>query len=283
MKKFLLKPGFELIFSLSLIVILGLPPVLFAQTKKDVDIKIQDGDTTVNGINIKSLSPADRQSALTDIRHLKEKMDSGPRWSKRRDTIGHQFRKGEHRPQILSDNTFIRKDSAGNIIVERFKAQGSRMGFKDRDETSDKMGLRDRGPEWRSKNSMSRFDRRNSQTFEYNTIDKDGISTHLSFRVSEASNDDLKRMPHVEGPKFEINDLNLVPEFSTGKTLLMFNLPVKTVAEVKLSDSEGNLLWSEKSTNGTFMKTFSLGLNGLYYLQIKQGNNISVKRIMKDE
>jgi len=37
MKKLILKPGFEAIFALSLIVILGLPPVLLAQNKKEAD------------------------------------------------------------------------------------------------------------------------------------------------------------------------------------------------------------------------------------------------------
>jgi hypothetical protein len=90
-------------------------------------------------------------------------------------------------------------------------------------------------------------------------------------------------MPHVEGPKFEIEDLNIVPEFSTGKTLLTFNLSGKTVAEVKLIDSEGKLIWNEKVTDGRFIKSFVLGLNGIYYLQIKQGNSFAIKRILKEE
>jgi hypothetical protein len=167
MKTFLLRPGFELIFALSLIAILALPPVLLAQSKKNVDINI------VNG--------------------------------------------------------------------------------------------------------------RNSQNFDYVSTDEDGISTHVTFHVSEVSNDDLKRMPHVEGGRFEISDLNLVPEFSTGKTLLMFDLPAKTAAEVKLTDSEGKILWNEKTAGGHFSKTFVFGLNGVYYLQVKQGHNISVKKIMKEQ
>src|SRR5471030_32736 len=98
MKKFLSKPGFEFIFSLSLIVILGLPPVLLAQNQKDVEIKIENGDTTVNGKNIKTLSPADRQNALKDINHLNGQVsitvfkggdgDKHMYLFKRRDTLG---------------------------------------------------------------------------------------------------------------------------------------------------------------------------------------------------
>lgn len=130
---------------------------------------------------------------------------------------------------------------------------------------------------------IMRSDRRDSQNFDYENIDNDGISTHVRFHVSNISNEDLKRMPHVEGPKFEIEDLNIVPEFSTGKTFMTFNLPAKTVAEVKLIDSEGKLIWSEKSNGVRFMKSFVIGLNGIYYLQIKQGNGFAIKRILKEE
>jgi len=90
-------------------------------------------------------------------------------------------------------------------------------------------------------------------------------------------------MPHIEGPRLDITDLNIVPQFSTGKTLLLFTLPSKGAAEVKLINSEGKELWSEKTTGINFTKSFVIGLNGIYYLQVKQGNGIAVKRIMKEE
>ena len=69
MKKLLKKPGFEFIFAFALMMILGLPPILLAQikTQKDVDIRIANGDTIINGKNLKDLSGADRESALNDI------------------------------------------------------------------------------------------------------------------------------------------------------------------------------------------------------------------------
>jgi len=67
MKKNLLKPGYEFIFTLSLLAVLGLPPMLFAQDKKDLNINITNGDTTVNGKKIKDLSPKERKAALKDI------------------------------------------------------------------------------------------------------------------------------------------------------------------------------------------------------------------------
>ncbi len=53
MKKFI-KPGFEFIFSVSLMVILGLPPLVLAQSQKNIKIKIINNDTTVNGRDIKT-------------------------------------------------------------------------------------------------------------------------------------------------------------------------------------------------------------------------------------
>jgi hypothetical protein len=259
MKTFL-KPGFEFIFSLSLIVILGLPPVLMAQNTKNTEITILNGDTTVNGKNIKELSEKDRHEALKDISRMSSQTSSNN-----------------------GDNTysFKRKDS-----VSKFRDVAPKMAFKYRmneDQMHSNMDFKDRGNEDGFRNRMARFDRRNSQNFDYINTDKDGISTHVRFHVSEISNDDLKRMPHVEGGKFEISDLNLVPEFSTGKTLLMFNLPAKTAAEVKLTDGEGKVLWNEKSAGGNFSKAFVMGLNGVYYLQVKQGHNIAIRRIMKAE
>src|SRR6185312_6456023 len=138
MKTFNFKPGFEFIFALSLIAILGLPPVLLAQVQKDLEIKIENGDTTVNGKNIKDLSPAERQNALKDINHLNGDMpisgdnEKGGRerqmfFFKRSDSTGRgfgrmEFRKrmkenGGHGPMITED--MVIRDSLGNIVEAR--------------------------------------------------------------------------------------------------------------------------------------------------------------------
>jgi hypothetical protein len=295
MKKILSNPGFEFIFALSLIIILGVPPVLMAQAKKDLEIKIVNGDTTINGKNIKDLTPKERKNALNDIKHLNSgggmktysnnttqtltfRQNNGDKGlymteddsDKTLKRITIRPRRGNFPPMKTEDITVIKIDSTGNMM-KTMRGGGGRAG------NGDMPMRRPGGP------MMGRGDRRNTQNFNYVSTDKDGIATHITFHVSEASNDDLKRMPHVEGGKFEVEDLNIVPEFTSGKTLLMFNLPSKAVAEVKLHDSEGRLLWSEKTVNGNFSKTFAMGLNGIYYLQIKQGSSVSVKKIMKDE
>jgi hypothetical protein len=280
MKKFFLKPGFEFIFALSLIAILGLPPMLMAQSQKDIDIQIVNGDTTVNGKNIKQLSADERREALKDINrmNISGMNDKGTTVFslKKKDSLDGKVRRFEMRKERIV------RDSTGDIVNGHpgaTKRMEYNFAFKNPGSGDDNKGFRGKGFNL----PLMRSERRNSQNFDYVSTDKDGISTHVRFHVSEVSNDDLKRMPHVEGAKFEIADLNLVPEFSTGKTLLMFSLPDKKAAEVKLTDDEGKILWTEKAIGGNFSKSFVLGLNGVYYLQVKQGYNVSVRKIMKDE
>jgi hypothetical protein len=256
MKKLILKPGFEVIFALSLIVILGLPPVLLAQNEKEVEIKIINGDTTVNGKSIKELSKDERKYALRDIRHLSHPM------MVTRDSV----------KMSGIDRVYFRKhrDSLGNneMFMETGKGPRRRDFAYDRKDFE----MRPHG-----------MNRKNVQIFNYENIDNEGISTHIRFRVSETSNEDLKRMPHVEGGRFEIENLSIVPEFNSGSTILMFNLAERTEAQVKLINSEGKIVWDEKVTGGHFSKTFGMGLNGIYFLQIKQGNSFAIRKIVKDE
>ncbi|MDB5124955.1 MAG: hypothetical protein JWP94_3084 [Mucilaginibacter sp.] len=296
MKAHFLKPGFELIFSISLIAILALPPVLMAQNQKDLEIKIENGDTTVNGKNIKQLSAKERREALIDIRHLNgdtRTNDENERvfLFQRRDSVNGlpgriEFkRKGNRFPLVTGE--MITRDSVGNLMDMNREKLNTKRNFTFRyrmnNDNPGRMELLGENIEGPLRGPLMGFERRNSQNFNYVSTNNDGISTRVSFHVSDASNDDLKRIPHVEGMRFEIENLNLVPQFTSGKTLLMFNLPAKTPTEVKLCDSEGHVLWTEKSNGGSFSKTFGLGLNGIYFLQVKQGKNVVVKRILKEE
>jgi hypothetical protein len=280
MKTPILKPCFEFIFALSLIAILGLPLMLMAQNQKDIEIKIVNGDTTVNGKNMKDLTPVERKIALRDIKHLSgddiSNNDGGKHrvfMYKRADSTGNDG------GRMITGTVIIQKDTADNVMELRSKrAMRNNMG--------DGPG----GMTWRGRTGrppmrepLMGFAAKNSQSFSYVNTDNDGISTRISFHISDVTNDDLKRMPHVQGPRLEISDLNLVPEFSSGKTMLIFSLPAKGTAEVKLVDSEGKILWTEKTTGSSFSKSFVMGLNGIYYLQVKQGSGVAVKRILKEQ
>lgn len=294
MKTHFIKPGFEFIFALSLTVIIGLPPLVFAQGTKDMEIKIINGDTTINGKNIKELSPDERKQALKDIDNLGQpegigrqhiilgKRGMADTGSKRIIMEDRHFRTGKDGE--MADMPGFRKDTTGRMFRFRMK----RMGGKDSTFTYDyKLNgdrFRKRDFDFTMRNREMEFYRhRNIQRFEYTNTGSDGIDTYISFRVSDASPEKLKAITGSEKAELEIKDLNLVPEFSSGKTLLMFNLPSKSVAEVKLTDNEGKLIWSDKAINGSFNKSFVLGLNGIYFLQVKQTGKTTLKRIMKNE
>ena len=288
------KPGFELIFALSIISIMTLPLLVFAQGNKNMDITIINGDTTINGKNIKELSAKDHEQALKDIDNL-----SGPETNGRQRIVikrrsltdaGNRnmiFKRRFFNNDDLTENHRFFNDSAKHVFKFRMKRpDGGDSTFTfnyrmngDGDEFFNdhvrnfNFDMRERG----------NFRHRNVQRFDYTNTGNDGMSTHTSFRVSDASAEKVKNVTGTEKAELELRDLNLVPEFSSGKTLLMFNLASKTAAEVKFTDSEGKLIWSEKTVNGGFSKSFPLGLNGVYFLQVKQGNKVALKRVVKEE
>jgi len=302
MKKHWMKPGFELIFALSLIAAICLPPLVFAQGTRNVEINITNGDTIINGKNIKDLSPADRQLALKDIDNLGH--ISGPEGKKR----PHLFLK-RRLTDTGNENIVIEKrrmwngddgnamgrefgmgkDSAGHTFKLRMKGFGDKdsvftFNYRMKGDPDDHMEDHERNFNFRMRNPRMEFFRhRNLQSFDYSNTGTDGINTHVSFRVTDPSLEKLKTITGSEKAELEIKDLNLVPEFSSGKTMLMFNLPLKSVADVKLMDNEGKLIWNDKAMNGRFNKSFALGLNGVYYLQVKQAGKIVLKRIVKED
>lgn len=305
MKRRTFKPGFEFIFSLSILAVLGLPPLVFAQTQtKDLQINITNGDTTINGKNIKELSASERKDALKNIDQIAT-INTDDKNSARSMVIVARKRKGD---KEAGDNVIIeqnRQDGDAPMMAEGDMHNGKKvrvMKFrldnrKGNDSTitfnydysmagapKHRMEIREFHMN-RDENGPMNFSRKNSQNFMYTSTDNDGINTHVSYQVSDhqATLDfDAGKPEKAQLDMLNITDLNIVPQFTAGKTILMFSLPSKAAAEVQLKDSKGNLLWSEKALNGSFTKSFALGLNGLYYLQVKQGNKIVVKEIMKD-
>jgi hypothetical protein len=303
MKKHRTHPGFEFIFSLSLIVIMALPLLVFAQGTKDIEIKVTNGDTTINGKNIKELSPAERNQALKDLDNLgsingsanngRHRMmmrkrglaDTGTRQI----TIERRHLVISDRDPEIANEPGFKRDSTDRAFRFGMKRQGGKdsvfsFNYRMNDDRESRFDDRERNFDFRMRDAVrERFRHRNIQSFEYTNTGSDGMLTHVSFRVSDPSPEKLKAITGSEKAGLEIKDLNLVPEFSAGKTLLLFSLPSKTVAEVKLTDNEGKLIWSAQTVNGNFNKSFALGLNGVYFLQVKQGARVALKRIVKED
>ncbi|HTD99337.1 MAG TPA: T9SS type A sorting domain-containing protein [Mucilaginibacter sp.] len=290
------KPGFELIFSLSLIAIMALPPLVFGQDKKDLEIRINNGDTVINGKNIKSLSTGERKQALKDIENLGSlnparhrmfirKRGSADTGTKRITIDRFQYNNGDGDREMVERLPF-KRDSAGRTFKYRLRRPNgadSTLAFNFRMEGPEpRIEEREWGFNDRHRGPRMAFMRRNTQSFDYTNTGTDGISTHVSFRVTDPMPEKLKEMGGTEKNSLELKDLNLVPEFSSGKTALMFSLPSRTVAEVKLTDHDGKLIWGDKAINGNFRKSFGLGLNGVYFLQVKQAGKVAVKRIVKE-
>lgn len=253
MKKLIQKPGFETIFALGLMVILGLPPVLLAQNTQEVEIKIENGDTLVNGKSIKELSARERMVVQKDIKNI-----------------------AQGTPEKIAD---VKNDSTNQVFV--FKKVDSIGNHKQK---IDFKNYQFNKPNGFDKNNfpLSRVPKRNMQNYDFVHVDNEGFTTRLRFTVTDVSNEDLKKMPYVQGPKFEVEDLVLVPEFTSGTILMTFHLHSKIPADVKFVNSEGETIWDAKTNGEHFSKSFTLGLNGIYFLQIIQGKSVAAKRIVKE-
>jgi len=296
MKKLHLKQGFEVIFSLSLMVVLTLPGMVWAQSQMDMDINIQNGDTTVNGKKLHDLAPNERLAALNYISRL-NKLKSGH-------NPNTMF--SEQKPSVttapaavapatvppstvtppaiapstattgtaatVTDSTTLR-DSSGHAlhVLRRIPGDASGNG------TAVVAPAATAQPDLSTMPWLSRFTHRNTQTFNYTYTGADSMTTQISFRVSNEVSDTLAKKAMLQ-----ISDLRLVPEFSTGKTLVMFSLPDKDPAEVSLINSEGKPLLNEKTTAQDFSATVVLPFNGIYYLHVKQGDKSVTKQIIKN-
>jgi hypothetical protein len=247
--------------------------LVFGQTTtKDMQITITNGDTTINGKNIKDLSPADRKDALKDIGQIAS-INNPPAPPHPPMMANGNMSSDRHVKILKMYSNGGGKDST--VTLNYSMDNGPRHKMEIRDDHFNKDG---RGHEMK-------FVRRNTQNFTYNNIDNDGIVTRVSYHVSDHHailDYDAGKQEDSQMDMLDLVDLSIVPEFSQGKTTLMFSLPSKAPAQVTFKDGKGNLLWSAKTVNGAFSKSFAMGLNGIYYLQIKQGSKIAVKEIEKE-
>ncbi len=287
MKTNRLSPSLELAFAFSVMVILTLPLLVNAQDSKEFKVNINNSDTTVNGKNIKELSAAERQDAIKKINELNDHI-----------TITTKTEAG--------GTIMYKKSGSGDVeIAEPFSklaptAMAYSLGTSDDGKTytlKNRNGSEVATTYSRSSSSgdgeprvagniysyLSRASNKNTQNFSYSNTDNDGISTHVNFRVADAGTETMKKIAGTEKADLEIHDLNLVPAFSTGKTMLSFSLTAKAAADVEFKNSEGTVLWSAKTSGAEFNKSFELPKNGVYYLQVKQAGKLALRRITKEE
>jgi hypothetical protein len=270
MKKRLLKPGFEFMFSAGIVAAISLPQLLFAQDRKEVEkevsIVIRNNDTTFNGKNLKKMSADEKHEALAEINKTVKPHGLQRVEIKTRKSIDVTGPDG-----IKTVYTYNDLDSAGHYLgkLPDIDLRFDRT-FNERLNTESRP-LR-----------ISNLRRVNAQTFDFNNVGKDGMTTHISYRVTDAGAEEIKKINGTAINNLELQDLTLTPQFTAGKTVLSFTLPTKTPADVQLTDSDGKTLWKDKAVMANFSKTFTWGINGVYYLLVKQGSNTVVKRIVKE-
>ena len=302
MKK-LVTPGFEFAFALGIIAVFALPPIVMAQEPKEFKVTIHNNDTTINGKNIKELSANERKDALKELDNIQGdftfKMGGG------NDTAKHFTLRMRKNGDRARDIVIERRGNPGEIIAT---IPDMEKGFMFNTDSAGKTELRkmfrggDMMPDMnfryepgafggepqvfsfnRPRSAAIRMNRKNSQSFNYSYTDKDGISTHLNFNAGDASAENTKRITGAEKAELEIKDLAITPLFSSGKTTISFSPPATGSAEVTFKNTEGKVLWTDKTGTGSFTKSFDLPQNGVYYLQVKQGSKIGLKRITKEE
>ncbi|SKB75559.1 T9SS type A sorting domain-containing protein [Daejeonella lutea] len=128
--------------------------------------------------------------------------------------------------------------------------------------------------------------RNNSSSFNYSHTDKDGISSRMNIRISDANKDQLKKITGTESiPKIlDVSDLTLFPNFSSGKMTLSFNIASKGNTKISVLNSDMKSIFADEvvNLNGNYVKQLTLPKNGVYYVNISQNGSWFVKKLVKE-
>lgn len=288
------------------------------QDKKQVKrtITIIDGDTTINGKALSEMSRAEKEKARKEFREMERERKSfrmdrdgdreitiirkrgdAPAVIKWRTDSGsnHRYFLGDKNARFFTfrnDSVYVSVDP--DSIMRRFHIDSlnkfhGRIAFP-RD-FSIPMPNAVRVPRPRlfvdgseRPEGWGGRERTNTQSFSFRNTDKDGITTRINISVSDASKEQIKKITGKEAAStLTIHDLTMATSFSSGKVAIMFTLPSKGTASVKLLDNELKPVFSENLTQSSFSKQVMMPRNGVYYLVVSQGNKYAVKRIVKQQ
>ena len=128
--------------------------------------------------------------------------------------------------------------------------------------------------------------RNNSSSFNFNSTDKNGISSRMNIRLSDAEKSQVKTITGIENATnlLDVKDLTLFPNFSNGKVGISFNLESKGPIKLKILNSDLRPLFTDELSNfnGSYMKQIPLAENGVYYITIEQNKVWFIKRLVKE-
>jgi len=301
MKKYILNPHLLLMGFFVLIIVSSGSSVKAQQEKRVIkSIIISNGDTIING---KKLSEVDKQER-NHLRKEFSEMESNTKGlegnSEGRVII--RKRTSKEAP-VLNWNDGnpkefelrVEKNIPGDVHIFEFEGDDLDSNLRKRVITMNRnfnlnepgMGGRNTPPMVFERRIMPEAaERKNSSSFNYNNIDKDGISSRMNLRISDADKDQLKKITGSESMTSILNveDLTLFPNFSTGKLGLSFNMESRGLVKVNILDSQLNQVFADEATNfsGNYIKQISLPKNGLYYISIKQNAGWYVRKLIKN-
>jgi len=301
MKKYILNPHLLLMGFFVLIIVSSGSSVKAQQEKRVIkSIIISNGDTIING---KKLSEVDKQER-NHLRKEFSEMESNTKGlegnSEGRVII--RKRTSKEAP-VLNWNDGnpkefelrVEKNIPGDVHIFEFEGDDLDSNLRKRVITMNRnfnlnepgMGGRNTPPMVFERRIMPEAaERKNSSSFNYNNIDKDGISSRMNLRISDADKDQLKKITGSESMTSILNveDLTLFPNFSTGKLGLSFNMESRGLVKVKILDTELNQVYADEAANfsGNYIKQISLPKNGIYYISIQQNSGWYVRKLIKN-
>jgi hypothetical protein len=130
------------------------------------------------------------------------------------------------------------------------------------------------------------WNRNNSSSFNFNSTDKNGISSRMNIRLSDAEKSKLKTITGIEntGNLLDVKDLTLFPNFSNGKLGISFNLESKGTVQIKILNTDLKPVFTDEvsNLNGSYMKQISLVENGVYYVTVDQNKVWYIKKLIKE-
>lgn len=292
-----------------------------AQDKKEIKktIVINNGDTVINGRKLREAKPAEREQLRKEFREMEKEIKGKTIMTKRGPGKHHEViirRKNGKSPEVLEwkdrdEDEIFDLDFDGPRISGFFNFDSLDVDF-DGDSLGKGFRFRMEGPEGdpsdriitmrREFDGMPRIrerfgrpflremgigeEERNTQEFNYISTDKDGISSRMNIRLSDAGREQIKKITGSENSKttLEVTDLSIFPNFSSGKLGLSFNLASRGSLQIQILDNSLKPAFSDKAANfsGTYIKQLSLPRNGIYYLSINQGNSWFIKKMIKE-
>jgi hypothetical protein len=301
MKKYILNPHLLLMGFFVLIIISSGSSVKAQQEKRVIkSIIISNGDTIING---KKLSEVDKQERIRLRKEFSEMESTTKGFEGNSESRVIIRKRTSKEAPVLNWNDGnpkeielrVEKNMPDDIQIFKFEGDGLDSNLRKRVITMNRnFNLNEPGMGGRN-TPATVFDqgrmpgvaeRKNSASFNYNNIDKDGIPSRMNLRIIEAGKDQLTKIMGSESMTSTLNveDLTLFPNFSTGKLGLSFNMESRGPVKVKVLDSQLNQVYADETANfsGNYMKQISLPKNGIYYISIQQNASWFVKKLIKN-